>query len=62
MKELLDAGGTPLTIAALSAAVVLLLALIVLALHNRRLQAALAVQAPGAAPASGLPEAPPPAA
>jgi hypothetical protein len=62
INELLAAGGAPLTIGGLSAAVVLLLALIVLAVHNRRLQAALAIQAPGAGPAFGLAEAPRPAA
>jgi hypothetical protein len=62
MDELHRAGGSPLTIGALGAAVVLLLVLIALAVHNRRLQAALAVQAPGAGPAFGLAAAPPPAA
>ena len=61
INELHDAGGAPLTIGALSASVVLLLVLGVLAVHNRRLQAALATQAPGAGPAFGLAEAPRPA-
>ena len=62
INELHAAGGAPVTIGALGASVVLLLALIVLAVHNRRLQAALAIQAPGAGPAFGLAEAPRPAA
>jgi hypothetical protein len=59
IDQLHGVGGPLLTIGALGVAVSLLLALLVLAVQNRRLQAALATQAPGAEPSFGLAEAPP---
>lgn len=49
IDELHDIGGPPLTTGALAASIVLVLALVLLILRNRRLQAALATQAAGTA-------------
>jgi hypothetical protein len=59
IAELHGAGGPVVTIGALGVAVILLLALILLAVQNRRLQAALATRAPGTEPTFGVPEVPP---
>jgi hypothetical protein len=59
IDELHGAGGPPLTIGALGVSVMLLLALVLLAVRNRRLQMALATQAAGGESTFGSAAAPP---